>query len=223
MEPVSILNQRGGGLRNKKEQTNTFHQWQSQDLQKVSMIDLKELLEHLNQRTKPSWPCCNFVARGILCSSSSIIKLNCDYCRILEDCVLNWTSLKSLTLESLFLRDEHIKQIMSNSDTCCSEIVAPYVEHLIIFRDFSHTKIKLGDFSFLNHTNLDLYCDEYEKMDENILKCLLVSVRCENELILSSWLMKSVTDPKYLQSFYVDCDFNFDVVRGRHLLTVDVM
>ncbi|KAG5571149.1 hypothetical protein H5410_060915 [Solanum commersonii] len=47
-------------------------------------------------------------------SSSSIIKLNCNNCKILEDCVLHWTSLKSLTLESLFIRDEHIKQIMSN-------------------------------------------------------------------------------------------------------------
>uniref|UniRef100_M1C8T9 F-box family protein n=1 Tax=Solanum tuberosum TaxID=4113 RepID=M1C8T9_SOLTU len=45
----------------------------------------------------------------VLCSSSSILKLNYENCRILEDCVLNWTSIKSLTLEDLFLRDEHIK------------------------------------------------------------------------------------------------------------------
>jgi len=50
----------------------------------------------------------------VLCSSSSILKLNSENCRILEDCVLNWTSLKSLTLEDLFIRDEHVKQIMSN-------------------------------------------------------------------------------------------------------------
>ncbi|KAG5621465.1 hypothetical protein H5410_006683 [Solanum commersonii] len=49
----------------------------------------------------------------VLSNSSSILKLNCENCRILEDCVLNWTSLRSLTLENLFLRDEHIKQIMS--------------------------------------------------------------------------------------------------------------
>uniref|UniRef100_M1DX55 Ubiquitin-protein ligase n=1 Tax=Solanum tuberosum TaxID=4113 RepID=M1DX55_SOLTU len=50
----------------------------------------------------------------VLCSSSSILKLNCEKCRILEDCILNWTSMKSLTLEDLFLLDEHIKKIMLN-------------------------------------------------------------------------------------------------------------
>ncbi|KAG5620084.1 hypothetical protein H5410_005302 [Solanum commersonii] len=152
----------------------------------------------------------------VLCSSSSIIKLNCEKCRILEDCVLNWTSLKSLTLESLFLRDEHIKQIISNcpqleslkihkfcgftrlhmtspkcrrlqlihhshshgdwypfkddTDTCCFEIIAPYVEHLTISRGFNYTKIKLRDLSSLNHANLNLYCDEFAERDENIVK-----------------------------------------------------
>ncbi|KAG5620373.1 hypothetical protein H5410_005591 [Solanum commersonii] len=37
-----------------------------------------------------------------LCSSSSIINLNCKNCRILEDCVLNWTSLKNLMMEICF-------------------------------------------------------------------------------------------------------------------------
>ncbi|KAG5620367.1 hypothetical protein H5410_005585, partial [Solanum commersonii] len=48
-----------------------------------------------------------------LCRISSILKLKCGNYRILEDCVLNWTYLKSLTLDDLFLRDEHNKQIMS--------------------------------------------------------------------------------------------------------------
>ncbi|KAK6773671.1 hypothetical protein RDI58_028909 [Solanum bulbocastanum] len=50
----------------------------------------------------------------VLCSSSSVVKLNYENCRILEDSVLNWTSLKSLTQEDLFHRDKHIKQILSN-------------------------------------------------------------------------------------------------------------
>ncbi|KAK4726815.1 hypothetical protein R3W88_031732 [Solanum pinnatisectum] len=166
----------------------------------------------------------------VQCSSSSILKLNCENCRILEDCVLNWTSLKSLTQEYLFLQDEHIKQIMSNcpqleclmlhefcgfnhfhmtfpkysrlelihhdhprgdwysfeGDIYFFEIVAPYVEHLTIFGVFNYMKIKLRDFSSLNHANLDLYCDE------NIVKDLLVSSCCANELILSSWLIKVI-------------------------------
>ncbi|KAK4726817.1 hypothetical protein R3W88_031734 [Solanum pinnatisectum] len=64
------------------------------------------------------------------------------------------------------------------------EIVAPYVEHLTISGVFNYMKIKLRDFSSLNHANLDLYCDE------NIVKDLLVSACCANELILSSWLIK---------------------------------
>ncbi|KAG5570965.1 hypothetical protein H5410_060731 [Solanum commersonii] len=50
----------------------------------------------------------------VLCSSSLIIKLNCTNCRTLEECILSWTYLKSLTLKSLLILDEHIKQIMSN-------------------------------------------------------------------------------------------------------------
>ncbi|XP_015169554.1 F-box/LRR-repeat protein At5g02910-like [Solanum tuberosum] len=49
-----------------------------------------------------------------LCSSSSLLNLKCQYCRIPEDRILNWTSLKSLTLTSLLLSDEHMKQITSN-------------------------------------------------------------------------------------------------------------
>ncbi|XP_027769019.1 F-box protein At5g03100-like [Solanum pennellii] len=47
----------------------------------------------------------------VLCSSSSIVTLNCEYCILSEDCVLNWTSLKSSKMQSLYLLDEHIKQI----------------------------------------------------------------------------------------------------------------
>ncbi|KAK6796831.1 hypothetical protein RDI58_004532 [Solanum bulbocastanum] len=49
----------------------------------------------------------------VFCSCSSILKLKCQNCRILDNCILNWTSMKSLTLEGLLIRDEHIKQIMS--------------------------------------------------------------------------------------------------------------
>ncbi|WMV14519.1 hypothetical protein MTR67_007904 [Solanum verrucosum] len=49
-----------------------------------------------------------------LCSSSSLVKLNCKDCRIPEDRILNWTSLKSLTLSSMLLSEEHIEQITSN-------------------------------------------------------------------------------------------------------------
>ncbi|KAG5620833.1 hypothetical protein H5410_006051 [Solanum commersonii] len=49
-----------------------------------------------------------------LCRSSSLLNLKCQYCRIPEDRILNWTSLKSLTLTSLLLSDEHMKQITSN-------------------------------------------------------------------------------------------------------------
>ncbi|KAG5620056.1 hypothetical protein H5410_005274, partial [Solanum commersonii] len=174
----------------------------------------------------------------VLCNSSSILKLNCENCRILEDCVLNWTSLKSSTLENLFLHDEHIKQIMSNcpqlkslklqefcgfnrlhmtspkcrrlhlihhdhpcgdrysfeGDICCFEIVAPHIEHLTISGVFNHTKIKLGDLLSLKQANLDLICDEFNEMDEHIVKDLLVSVPCANELILSSWFIKVISN-----------------------------
>ncbi|KAG5619856.1 hypothetical protein H5410_005074 [Solanum commersonii] len=130
--------------------------------------------------------------------------------RIFEDCVLNWTSMKSLMLEDLFLRDEHIKKIMSNY---------PQLESLRLheFCGFNHlhmtspkcsdTRIKLRDFSSLNHANLDLHCDEFDEMVEKIVKDLLVSTRCVNELILSSWFIKV-------------SDFHFDVGRGRCLLTI---
>ncbi|KAG5609898.1 hypothetical protein H5410_021179 [Solanum commersonii] len=148
--------------------------------------------------------CMNICLPEVLCSSSLILKLNCENCRILEDCVLNWTFLKSLTLEDLFLRDEHIKKIMSNCpqleslklhefcgfnrDTYCFEIVAPYVEHLMISGVFDDTRIKLREFSSLKHANLDLY------YDENTVEDVLVSVCCANELILSSWLIKVISN-----------------------------
>ncbi|KAH0695988.1 hypothetical protein KY289_013470 [Solanum tuberosum] len=169
----------------------------------------------------------------VFCSSSSIVKLKCENCRILDDHVLNWKSLKSLTLGSLFIRDEHIKQIMSNcpqleslnlhrfcgfnhlhmtsprckrlqlidhyhpigdwysfEGDCYFEVVSPYVEHLTISGNFDNTEIELKDLSSLNHAKLDLSSDEFDSMDENILKDLFVSVRCANKLILSSWFIK---------------------------------
>ncbi|KAH0682499.1 hypothetical protein KY285_020010 [Solanum tuberosum] len=68
-------------------------------------------------------------------------------------------------------------------------------------------RIKLRNFSSLNHANLDLNCDEFDEMDEKIVKDLLVSARCANELILSSWFVKV-------------SDFHFDVGRGRRLLSI---
>ncbi|XP_006363820.1 F-box/LRR-repeat protein At5g02910-like [Solanum tuberosum] len=55
-----------------------------------------------------------YVLPQVLCNNSSIVKFNCEFCRIPEECVLNWTSLKSLTLTYLFLRDEHVEQIVTN-------------------------------------------------------------------------------------------------------------
>ncbi|WMV13841.1 hypothetical protein MTR67_007226, partial [Solanum verrucosum] len=57
-----------------------------------------------------------------------------------------------------------------DTDTCCFEIIAPYVEHLTISGGFNYTKIKLRDLSSLNHANLNLYCDEFAERDENIVK-----------------------------------------------------
>ncbi|WMV55602.1 hypothetical protein MTR67_048987 [Solanum verrucosum] len=79
-------------------------------------------------------------------------------------------------------------------DVCCLEIVAPYVEHLTITRVLSHTKIKIVDLSYLNHATFNLYCDEYDEMDVNIEKDLLLSVRCANELILSSRFIKVISN-----------------------------
>ncbi|WMV13851.1 hypothetical protein MTR67_007236 [Solanum verrucosum] len=79
-------------------------------------------------------------------------------------------------------------------DICCFKIVAPHIEHLTISGVFNHTKIKLGDLSSLKHANLDLVCDEFNEMDEYIVKDLLVSVPCANELILSSWFIKVISN-----------------------------
>ncbi|KAK6787470.1 hypothetical protein RDI58_015995 [Solanum bulbocastanum] len=49
----------------------------------------------------------------VLCSNSSLVELNCKYCKLSENCVLNWPSLESLTLTNLLLGDENIKQISS--------------------------------------------------------------------------------------------------------------
>ncbi|MCD7447736.1 hypothetical protein HAX54_033526 [Datura stramonium] len=169
----------------------------------------------------------------VLCSSSSIVKLECWNCRISEDYVLNWKSLKNLTLEYLFLREKHIEQIMSNcpqleslklcafcgfnrlhmtspkcrrlqltdhdhpdgdwgsfEGDCFFEIVAPYVQHLKISGNFDHSEIRLKGLTSLVHAELTFCADEY---DENTVKDLLVSVRCANELILSSWYIKVIS------------------------------
>ncbi|KAK4710395.1 hypothetical protein R3W88_004908 [Solanum pinnatisectum] len=172
----------------------------------------------------------------VLCSSSSILKLKCQNCRILDDCILNWTSMKSLTLEGLLIRDEHIKQIMSNcpqlesfnlfgfcglklidhyhpigdwysfEGDCCFEVVAPYVEHLTISGDFDYTEIELKDLSSLDHAKLCLCSDEFDSMDEDILIDLLVSIRCANELILSSCLSRLV-----ISIWMMDLELNFSL------------
>ncbi|XP_059294832.1 putative F-box protein At1g49610 [Lycium ferocissimum] len=174
----------------------------------------------------------------VLCSSSSILKIECMDCRISEDCVLNWTSLKSLSLGYLYLRDEQIEQIMSNcpqleslqlcgfcifhrlhitspkcrrlelidhahSDgdwgsledpcgACCFEIVAPYVQHLEISGNFDRTEIRLEDLSSLIHADLTFYQDDV--ICETIAEDLLVSVRFANELTISSWFIKVISD-----------------------------
>ncbi|MCD9644157.1 hypothetical protein HAX54_032174 [Datura stramonium] len=173
----------------------------------------------------------------VFCSSSSIVKLDCRYCRISEDRVLNWTSLKSLTLGYLFLREEHIEQIMSNcpqleslklrsfcgfnrlhvtspncrrlqltnhhhpigdwgsfEGDCGFEVVAPYVQHLKISENFDHTEIRLGDLSSLVHADLTFCRDEYDASNETTVEDLLVSIRCANELIVSPWLIKVISD-----------------------------
>ncbi|KAF3651357.1 hypothetical protein T459_04689 [Capsicum annuum] len=154
--------------------------------------------------------------------------------KISEDCVLNWISLKSLTLGYLFIREEHIEQIMSNCPQleslklngfygfkrlhmtspkcmrldhyhpdghwgsfeydCSFEIIAPYVQHLRVSGNFEDAKIRLGNFSTFVHASLTFSRYEYDAIDENIVKDLLVTVRCANELMLSSWFIKEISD-----------------------------
>ncbi|KAG5620363.1 hypothetical protein H5410_005581 [Solanum commersonii] len=82
----------------------------------------------------------------------------------------------------------------NDNDTCCFEIVSPYVEHLTISRGFNYKKIKHRDLSSWNHANLNLYFDEFAERDENIVKDFFVSVHCANELILSSWKYLSLEE-----------------------------
>ncbi|XP_060193275.1 putative F-box protein At1g49610 [Lycium barbarum] len=173
----------------------------------------------------------------VFCSSSSILYIECWNCRISEDCVLNWTSLKSLILGKLFLQDEHVEQIMSNCSqleslalcgfcgfsrlhvtspkcrqlqlidhehpegewgsregACFFEIVAPYVQNLRISGDIYHMKIRFGDLSSLVHADLTFCRDEDDVIGETIVKELLVSVRCANELSVSSWCIKVISE-----------------------------
>lgn len=69
---------------------------------------------------------------------------------------------------------------------CGFEIVSPYIEHLMISGVFNYMEIKLVDVSSLNHAILDLWCDEFDEMEENIVKDLLVSIHHANEFIFSS-------------------------------------
>ncbi|PHT54874.1 hypothetical protein CQW23_03360 [Capsicum baccatum] len=130
-----------------------------------------------------------------LCSNSSIVKLECENCRISEDCVLNWISLKSLTLGYLFIGEEHIEQIMSN----CLQLESLKLNGFYGFKRLHMTspkyaKIRLGNFSTLVHASLTFSRYEYDAIDENIVKDLLVTVRCANELMLSSWFIKEISD-----------------------------
>ncbi|KAK6796246.1 hypothetical protein RDI58_003947 [Solanum bulbocastanum] len=104
-------------------------------------------------------------------------------------CGFNRLHMTSPKCKRLKLIDHYhpIKDWYSFEGECCFEVVAPYVEHLTISGDFDYTKIELKELSSLNHAKLDLCSDEFDSMDEDILKDLLLSVRCANELILSSW------------------------------------
>ncbi|KAK4367844.1 hypothetical protein RND71_011636 [Anisodus tanguticus] len=70
-------------------------------------------------------------------------------------------------------------------------LVASYVHHLKISGDFESAEIRLGDLSSLVHVDHTFYCDEDDIIDETIVKDLLVSVRCANELVVTSWFIKN--------------------------------
>ncbi|XP_060193448.1 putative F-box protein At1g49610 [Lycium barbarum] len=198
---------------------------------------VEDLYLNISYTDEPSKDDQPYSLSRVLCGNSSILKLDCRNCSISEDCVLNWTSLKSLTLGYLFLRDEHIEQIMSNcpqleslklcgfcglnrlhisspkcrqlqlidhdhpvgdwgsvEGDCRFEIVAPYVQYLEISGDFNHMEIRLRDLSSLVHTDLTFCRDEYGVPDQTIVRDLFLGVRCANELMVSSWFIKVISD-----------------------------
>ncbi|KAG5571155.1 hypothetical protein H5410_060921, partial [Solanum commersonii] len=130
----------------------------------------------------------------VLCICSSIIKLKYENCRILEHCVKKWiylheffcfdrlhmTSLKCCLLNFIHRGHPRGDWYSFESHTCCFEILSPDVEHLTISGGFNDMRIKMRYFSSLNHANLDLYYDEFDEMDKNIVKDLLVRVCCAN-------------------------------------------
>ncbi|XP_055803452.1 putative F-box/LRR-repeat protein At5g02930 [Solanum dulcamara] len=84
-----------------------------------------------------------------LCSSSSILKLNCQYCRIPEDCILNWTSLKSLTLSCMLIREEHMEQITSN----CHQLESLKLCNFCGFHRLHLTSPKCTRLELIDHTH----------------------------------------------------------------------
>ncbi|KAJ8545983.1 hypothetical protein K7X08_018566 [Anisodus acutangulus] len=68
------------------------------------------------------------------------------------------------------------------------------VQHLKISGDFDHTRIRLGDLTSLVHADLTLYRSEYNEIDETVVEDLLVSIHCANELMVSSWFIKVISD-----------------------------
>nr|XP_018625885.1 F-box/LRR-repeat protein At5g02910-like [Nicotiana tomentosiformis] len=89
----------------------------------------------------------SYILPQVLCSSSSVLKLSCTCCRISEDCTLNWTSLKSLTLTHLFLRDEHIEQIISS----CPQLEALELQEFCGFHRLHITSPKCRRLQLINH------------------------------------------------------------------------
>ncbi|KAG5629875.1 hypothetical protein H5410_001592 [Solanum commersonii] len=135
-----------------------------------------------------------------LCSSSSIIKLKCNYCIIPEDCILNWTSLKSLTISFISLSDEQMEQITSNcqqleslkltefcgfhhlhltSSKCKRLELIEYryspncTSKLIIQVVFDGVKIMLSDLSSLVHADLPYNLYNFYESDEVIGKSMV--------------------------------------------------
>lgn len=92
-----------------------------------------------------------YVLPQALCSCSSIIKFRCEFCRIPEECVLNWTSLKSLTLKYLFLRDEHIEQIVTN----CPQLESLKLCEFCGFHRLHLTSPKCSRLELIDHVHPD--------------------------------------------------------------------
>ncbi|WMV17007.1 hypothetical protein MTR67_010392 [Solanum verrucosum] len=92
-----------------------------------------------------------YVLPQVLCNNSSIVKFNCEFCRIPEECVLNWTSLKSLTLTYLFLRDEHVEQIVTN----CPQLESLKLCEFCGFHRLHITSPKCRSLQLIDHAHPD--------------------------------------------------------------------